>query len=364
MITRIQFYFLFSLLVCLYGCNEGNDKILPEKSEIIESVYASVIIQPDSLYEVYAAVGGILEQNLVAEGDLIVKNKALMQILNTTPKLNMENARLTYELSKERYDGSTAILAEIEDEISAATLKYKNDSINYFRQKNLWEQRIGSQVTFDTKKLAYELSENSLELLKSKYDRTQQELETQLKQASNNYKTATIASKDFTVTSKISGKVYSVYKNPGEIVSTREPLALIGSANDFVIEMLVDEVDIVKIRVGQATLISLDAYNSKVFEAKVSKIYPRKDERTQTFKIEAEFITKPAILYPGLAGEGNVIIAKRPETLSIPKDYLIEEDRVLTQHGIKKVVTGLQTLDRIEILEGIDENTYILKPEK
>ncbi|XLS30678.1 efflux RND transporter periplasmic adaptor subunit [Flavobacteriaceae bacterium M23B6Z8] len=356
--------YLILFMLCLYGCDQAKEKILPERSRIIESVYASVTIQPDSLYEVYAAVGGILDQNLIEEGDLVQKNEPLIQITNSTPKLAMENARLAHELAKERYDGSAAILAEIEDEIIAAMLKYKDDSINFSRQKNLWEQNIGSRVTFDRKKLAFELSKNSLQLLKSKYQRTQQELETQLKQASNNYKTASIASKDFTVSSKINGKVYAVHKNPGEIVSSREPLAMIGSASDFVIEMLVDEVDIVKIREGQKTLITLDAYNSKVFEAIVSKIFPRKDERTQTFKIEAVFVDAPDVLYPGLAGEGNILVAQKPDALHIPKDYLIGEDSVLTKQGMQKVVTGLQTLDRIEILEGINEDTQLLKPDK
>lgn len=357
-------YIILFLLVPLFQCSNGTTKILPEKTTIIEAVYASVTIQPDSLYEVYAAVGGILDKNLVEEGDEVLKNQSLLQIINTTPELALENAKLTYHLAKERYDGRNATLKEIEDEINAAGLQLKNDSLNYFRQKKLWEQKIGSQVTYDSRKLAYELSSNALSLLKSKYERTRTELETQLKQASNNYETAKIASKDFTVTSKINGKVYAVCKNPGEIVNTREPLAIIGDANDFIIEMLIDEVDIVKIRIGQKTLVTLDAYNSKVFEAYVSKIFPQKDERTQTFKIEAEFKLAPDVLYPGLAGESNIIIAKKDNALSIPKDYLIDENHVLTENGKKKITTGLQTLDRIEILDGIDANTYILKPEK
>ena len=50
-----------------------------------------------------------------------------------------------------------------------------------------------------------------------------------------------ITTKDFAVKSKINGKVYALYKEPGEIVTTMEPLASIGSATNFIIEMLVDE---------------------------------------------------------------------------------------------------------------------------
>ncbi|MFD0863791.1 efflux RND transporter periplasmic adaptor subunit [Sungkyunkwania multivorans] len=354
---------LFSLLFAL-SCNNSQEKILPTNGSLTESVYSSVTIQPDSLYQVYAAVGGILDANLVDEGDLVFNGQPMMQIINSTPKLNMQNAKLAYELAKEKYNGKAAILEEIKDEIVSARLKFKNDSINFYRQKNLWNQNIGSKIEYENRKLTYELSTNNLNLLQSKYRRTEQELETQLKQAENNYKTAAITTRDFTVKSKINGKIYALYKNPGEVVNTMEPLAAVGCSDDFLIEMLVDEVDIVKLRVGQKTLVTLDAYNSKVFEATLTKIYPKKDERSQTFTVEAVFIEPPKVLYAGLAGEGNIIIAKKQDALSIPKEYLIDDSKVITENGEVNVEIGLQNLDRVEILSGIDENTYLLKPKE
>jgi multidrug resistance efflux pump len=154
--------------------------------------------------------------------------------------LNTDNAELALQLSQQNYNGNFTVLVALEDEIKAPTLSFKNDSINYERQKKLWEQQIGSKVQLENKQLAYELSKNNLQLLKSKYESTKNELLTQVQQAQNTYKVSQIATKDFTVTSKINGRVYAVYKNPGEIVNTLEPLAAIGSANNFIIEMLVD----------------------------------------------------------------------------------------------------------------------------
>lgn len=350
-------------MLFFFSCKRGENRLLPAQMNLTESVYSSVTIQPDSLYQAYAIVAGILDENLVEEGDVVRKNTPLIQIINNSPKLASENARLTLQLAKENYDGKAAILAGIEDEISAAALKYSNDSINFFRQKSLWEQNIGSKVTYDTKKLNYELSSNSLKLLQSKYDRTKNELETAVRQAQNNYEASLINTKDFTVKSKIKGKVYALYKEPGEIVSTREPLASVGSASRFVIKMLVDEVDIVRISKDQEVLITLDAYNNKVFKAKVSKIYPKKDERNQTFTVEALFDDAPETLYPGLSGEGNIIIATKEHVLTIPKDYLVNDTLVKTDDGLVSVTIGLQNLEHVEIVNGIDENTYIYKPE-
>jgi len=243
-------------------------------------------------------------------------------------------------------------------------LPTKTTLLIFFRQKNLWEQNIGSKVDFDTKKLNYQLSENNLQLLQSKYYRTENELQTAVKQAQNNYKTSLIATKDFTVRSKINGKVYALYKNAGEIITTIDPLAAVGSASDFIIEMLVDEVDIVKIVKGQKVIITLDAYTNDVFTGKVSKILPKKDERNQTFTVEALFDSPPKTLYPGLSGEANIIIATKKNVLTIPIAYLIDDNNVKTDDGLVQIETGLQNMEFVEILSGITKNTYIHKPKE
>ncbi len=355
--------FCMLLGVLLVSCNTDQEKIRPTVTDITESVYSSVTIQPDSLYQAYASVNGILDKNLVEEGDIVKKDTPLIQIINSNPKLNTENAKLSLDLAKKNYNGNAAILTSIQDEIEAATLKLANDSINYCRQKNLWDQKIGSKVEYDTKKLAYELSINSLDLLKNKYQRTKEELETQLKQAENNYKTSLTTTKDFTINSKINGKVYALYKNPGEIVNTLEPIAAVGSESLFIIEMLVDEVDIVKIEKAQKAIITLDAYNGKVFTSRVRKIYPKKDERNQTFMVEAVFDNQPAVLYPGLSGEANIVIDQKENVLTIPKHYLIDDTKVKTDNGIVDITTGLQSMDTVEVRSGITKDTWIYKPE-
>lgn len=354
----------FAFLALIGSCGDGSEKILPEKQKITESVYTSVTIQPDSLYQVYAAVSGILEDNLVEEGEVVRKGDPLLQVINSAPRLNAENAALNLRLARENYSGNNAVLKSLKDEIDAARLRLKNDSINYFRQKNLREQNIGSEVEYETRKLAYELSSNQLQVLKNQYERTRTELSTKLEQARNNYKTATINTSDFTVKSEINGTVYALYKEPGEIVNSMEPLAAVGSSDKFLVEMLVDEVDIVKLRPGQRALITLDAYGTEVFEAVLSKIYPKKDERTQTFKVEAVFKDPPETLYPGLAGEGNVVVHEKDDVLTIPKTYIMDGNKVRTENGTVEITLGLQNMERAEVLTGLAADTYILKPEE
>ena len=248
---------LFSSLL-FTACPQNRESYIVEKHSITESVYASVLVQPDSLYYVHSIVSGILENNLIEEGAEVEKDQPIIQIINNTPKLNSENSKLSYELALQNYEGSSTILKSIQDEIEAAQLQFQNDSINFSRQANLWKQNIGSKAQYDASKLSFQLSKNNLYLLRDKYKRTENELKIAVEQSLNNYRASLINTRDFTVKSKIKGKLYALYKEPGELVTASEPLATVGSATNFIVEMLVDEVDIVRIETKQPVLITLD----------------------------------------------------------------------------------------------------------
>lgn len=351
------------IALLIVSCNADNEGITPEKTTLIESVYASALVQPDSLYEVYSSVTGILDKQLVEEGDTVVRGQSLFQIFSKMPELNRENARLNLQLAQEELNGNAAILDGLEKELLTARLKFHNDSVNFMRQKRLWEQGIGSNAEYDSRKLQYESSLNSLQGMHNSYERTKNDLHTRMQQAKNNYQTAIVNTGDFTITSKINGKVYAIHKKVGEIITAQEPLASMGKSSIFIVELLVDEVDIVGLKKGQSVLITLDAYSNTVFEGKIEKIYPKKDQRTQTFKVEAVFNQMPEVLYPGLAGEANIIVAQKENVLTIPLEYLVDDTKVRTDEGLKEVTLGIRNLKKVEILSGIDGYTKIYKPE-
>lgn len=352
------------LLVLTGSCRGDSETVKPQKRDITASVYASVTIWPDSMYRVYASVSGILEQNRVEEGDLVRAEAPLLHITDATPRLTSENARLQMELAKQNYAGISTPLKDLEVQIKTAELTFRDDSVNFRRQEKLWSQNIGSLSDFENRKLAYQRSRNQLQRLRSEYSRLQKELKTLMIQAENTYRSSLVSAADYTVRSTIDGKVYALYKEPGEGVLPNEPLALIGSPDVFLAELLVDEVDIVQIKIGQLALVSLDAYPDIVFETRIVKIYPQKDERSQTFTVEAQFDNAPEILYPGLSGEANIVIEQREGVLTIPKSYMAGVDSVRTTRGMQKVRTGLETLERVEIIDGIDSTTELLRPEQ
>jgi len=351
-------------LPAFVACSERGDPIRPRQTPITESVYASLTIQPDSLYRAFAVVSGIVERNCVEEGERVEVGDSLVVIKNEDAELNLANARLVYKQAREDLKGDPNALVDLENQIETAELQLRDDSINYFRQKNLWDQEIGTRVEFEKKKLAYELASNRLSKLEAEYRRRKRELEVRYQQAANDYRLARLKRSDFTVRSKIRGRVYALEKEPGENVTIQEPVAVLGSAGHFVIEMRIDERDIARIRTGQPVFLTLEAYGDQVFRAEVTKIRPQKNERNQTFRVEAAFTEPfPGKLYAGLSGEANIRIAQKKSALTIPAAYLTKSSRVRTDAGLVKVKTGLRSLERVEILAGIDSSTTLHLPE-
>lgn len=345
-----------------FGCQDNKISTQPKLSPLTESVYAAATIQPKTTYQVFAGVNGVIDAVFIEEGQVVKKGQKLAQIVNLNPQLNTENARLNAQLAQANYTGSATILAGIMDDIQAAKLKLATDSLNFIRQERLWNKQIGSKLEYDNRKLTYDLAVNTLQALEKKYQRTEIELATKVKLAKNQLKASQVSKNDFVIYAKMDGMVYSLFKESGEAISMQEPLATIGHASDFIIEMEVDEMDIARIKATQKVLLNLDAYNGQVFEAIVTKIYPQKELRTQTFKIEGLFKSPPEVLYPGLSGEANIIISKAEKILTIPLDYLVEEHKVQVKDSVIEVQTGRKNMEIIEVIAGLDTNTVIIKP--
>ena len=58
-----------------------------------------------------------------------------------------------------------------------------------------------------------------------------------------------------------------------------------------------------------------------------------------------------------------VNISNKEQVLTIPKEYLIDDNKVKTDDGIITITTGLQNMEFIEVISGITETTSIYKPE-
>lgn len=358
-----KWFIIAVVSLILSGCGKKKEQVTPAEEKITESVYASGAVKSRNQYQVYASVNGVISQVLVNEGDRVKKGDALMRITNTTAQLNLENARITADYSS--VSANSEKLQELATNTELARIKMNSEASLLERQKNLWEQQIGSRNDLEQRELAYKSAVATYNAAKLRYAQLQKQVSFQEKQSQKNLQISRAATGDFTVRSEVSGKVYSILKKKGEMAAIQTPVAIVGEENAFMLELQVDEYDIAKIQTGQKILVSMDSYKGKVFEARVEQVNPLMNERTKTFIIDAVFTQPPPTLYPNLTCEANIIISEKEKALVIPRNCLLEGDYViLASKEKRKVTVGLKDLQKAEILEGITIKDVLLKPEQ
>lgn len=345
------------------SCSDDRTEHKIETSKIVESVYSSMVVEPQNMYNVIGSVTGYVDEINVEIGQEIELNQLLFKVRDIQSASTANNARLSYELAKKNYDGDVSLIEDLKLELSNAEFKRKNDSLNLSRNKQLLDKGAITKVEFEQSEMLYENSKAACKSIENRIARTRRELKTSLGQAKNNYNSSMSRSDDANVYSNVDGVVYDIYKEAGELVSMQEPIAIVGAKDDFTINMMIDEVDITKVRVGQTIYISLEAYRGESFEAKVTHITPKMDARTQTFKIEGEFVKAPEKLFMGLTGEGNIVINEIDNALVIPREFIIDNKHVETSNGIVDVVIGVKSLSHVQILSGLNKGDVILKPQ-
>ena len=360
----IKAFTILSILAFL-TCNfqTENKSVKPSVTNITESVYASVTVRPRKTYYPQPLRSGIIQNIYVEEGDIIDQGDKLFDISATEEvRSNLENAELNLEEARFNYQGENNMLLNMKAEIRSLKDQLSLDSINYERQKRLWSQNIGKKIDLDQSLLTYNTNKNKLKIVEQKLAQTKISLEKNYQISLNQVRAQKSLVQDYTVRTKMGGKVFSLFKEEGDLISSQERFAEIGTSNDFILEMNIDEVDITKINIGDTVAISLDAYANESFLASITEILPKKDEVTQTFRAEGTFINIPSRLYNGLSGEANIIIEKRNNALIIPTEYVLEGNKVLTPAGEKQIEIGIKNLEFTEVLNGLDTNITLLKP--
>jgi RND family efflux transporter MFP subunit len=352
--------FAFFLLVAM-SCKKKAEVTSPTVVNISESVYASGIVKSKNQYQVYSTVNGLIQEIIVTEGDLVKKGDPLFKILNEPSRLNSSNAKLASDYADLKANADKLKAAKVNSELAHS--KLKNDSLLFVRQANLRKQGVGSVVELEQRELAYKNSVTNYEVSLLTYRDLKRQLEFASNQAENNLKISNALAGDYIIKANADGKVYKILKEKGEFVNTQNPVAILGDASEFILEMKVDEFDIVRLREGQKVLFTMDSYKGQVFEAIVTKIEPLMNEQSRSFTVNAQFISKPAVLYPNLSAEANIVINTKERALTIPRNYLIGDSVVLVNKDERRRVNvGLRDYQKVEILSGLSASEVIYKP--
>jgi len=354
-------YLLITLSISVFACKKKQETTFAKRGNITESVYTTGTIKSKDQYQAFAIVSGIVSNVFVAEGDLVKKDQTLISISNQTQKLQQENAALSaayadFNINKDK-------IREAETQVELARNKLKSDSLLLVRQKALWQQKIGSQVEYEQRELAFLNARSAYLSAKVKLSELNRQLKLASLQSKKNLRITEQLSNEFTVKSMLDGKVFNLLKLKGEVVGPQTPLAVIGRANEFLLEMQVDEFDIFRISEGLPVVVSMDSYKGKAFDANVSRIVPIMNERNKAFLVEALFVNPPEKLFPNITFEANIVLQTKQNALLVPRRFFVNDSTLVNREGVNiKVRTGLKDFQMAEVLSGLSEQDEIMLP--
>jgi HlyD family secretion protein len=360
---------IFLLFICAAAaCSRSGTTVNPVRKDVIETVYASGKIIPENEYRVFALSSGTIKEKAANEGDSVRAGAVLYNISSDAPAARLEAANSLLQNAQENLSSRSRVLNDIRLTMESADIKYKNDSANYFRLKNLFDQNATSKSAVDNAFTTFTISRNQKKSAEEKYYATLAELSVAMKNAKSQAAAARSDFDNYSIRSESSGTVFQLMKEPGEAVRAGEIVALLGETFRRIIRLSVDQQDIGKIKPGQEVLLKADVSGNTVYHASVSRIYPVMNEIDQTFRVDAVFMDTIRQPYVHSSVEANIIISQKKNALIIPRAALVADDSVqVKQDGKTKTIfveTGIRTLDDVEIVRGLDENSRVIMPEK
>ncbi|MEM7572327.1 MAG: efflux RND transporter periplasmic adaptor subunit [Bacteroidota bacterium] len=123
-----------------------------------------------------------------------------------------------------------------------------------------------------------------------------------------------------------SGRVLKQFAEAGELAGPGSPIYRLISEgrNAYVLRVGVTDRDFVKIALGDAAEIRLDAYPSTVFSARVTELAAAADPYTGTFQLEITLEPEDYVIRNGFVGRVRIFPSREPAYVKLPMSALVE----------------------------------------
>jgi multidrug resistance efflux pump len=359
---NITYYFVIAVTTFTVGCKQAQET-QPQRKDLIDAVFASGSSITSNQYAITAQAEGYLSSSFVSEGDTVNNGQLLFKLTNDAQQIQVSNAYDNYDYAKTNLNNNAPQIAKIEEQINQAISTKEIDAANLKRYENLIKTNAVAQVDYDKVKLTYQNDISNIAILQKSLADLKQSLSLNEKNTKAQYELQQNSNKYYSLSSAYSGVVLSISKKNGDLVKKGESIAIVGSGKTIA-KLFVAEDDIQKIQLGQQTLITLNTNKNKVYNAKVTKIYPSFDVASQSFIVEASFDELPLQLKNATQLQANFILSQKKNALVIPSVYLLEGDSVITQKNHQKIAikTGVKTMEWIEVVNGLNDNEKLELP--
>jgi membrane fusion protein (multidrug efflux system) len=153
----------------------------------------------------------------------------------------------------------------------------------------------------------------------------------------------------------------------GDYVNPGQDIVNIESIDTLKVDFRVSEIYAVKLKVGQAINVTLDAIPGARFEGEVYAIDPAHDPNGRAAILRARMANKDGQLRPGMFARVVLILDAGQESILVPETAIVpmgQEQMVFVLDGDKARLTKLKTGQRrggmVEVIEGLERTSLIV----
>lgn len=288
--------------------------------------------------EVSFKIPGRVAERLVSEGETVQAGQLVARL--DAGELGQEVALRGAEIR-----AAAAALAELEtgsrpEEIAQAEAVVRRAQADvararaeFRRLKTLYEQENVSVQDYDAARTVVDVTEAKLREAQAQWRLVQKgpriekidRARAQLQQAKEALALAETRFSYSILASPLTGVVLSHHIEPGEYVAAGTPIVTVGNVEQVWLRAYVDEADLGRVKVGQATTVTIDTYPNKAYEGRVSFIasqaeFTPKSVQTEKERVKLVYRIKVTIANPamelkaGMPADARILLLDRADT--------------------------------------------------
>lgn len=321
------------------------------KLDLASTVTASGEIKPKTFANVGANAFGKIIKIYVKEGDHVKKGQLLAQIENVQPESDVQAGEASVQASKTDLEAAQAALNTNIADLERAKADEEQKRLDYQRAQQLYKDQLIPKADYETRKAAYEASAAGLEQAKARIAQARAQVDSAQKHITQNIASLRRASDALSKTTYLApydGVVTNLPVREGETVvvgiqnSPGSTLMTVADMSVITAEVMVDETDIVNVKLGQPAEVSIDAVPKKKFKGVVTEIgnnallrstgvstsqSTSSSQEAKDFKVVITLENPPDNLRPGLSATAKVTTATRQGAVAIPIQALTIRQR-------------------------------------
>jgi multidrug resistance efflux pump len=357
-----QFIIIISTVFFLTACGKKTQETKPIRKDVIETVFASGILEAKNTYTLKAQTDGYLSAVNFEEGDFVNAGRILAVVDNKESGFNQESAKELYEIAQNNTQSNAPAFLQAQNTINLNKQKMEQDFVQFQRYKKLWDSNSIAKIDFENSDLQYKTAKTNYESSLENYKQLKQQAEQQFISNKVAKNINNIALSKNQIKAVNSGKVFKKYKQIGDYVTRGEAIALIGEPNNIYAKVNIDESNIGKIKVGQEALVQLNTNKEKTYKATVAEIYPAFDEATQSFICKITFNEPLDFTIVNTQLQTNITIGVNNNALLIPRNFVDFGGNVQIKGQKEKVKirTKFASSNWVQVLSGINDNTILV----